>query len=193
MSGAVCPKCGVAVVPGYVKCPKCHTPLPTRARAITNMGGTSVGGGGGLPLIPLLVGGGVVLALVLFFALRKDKPATTTDAPEDAQAEVEPGGTAATSPDPIALPSEPPPDPATGSAAPDPTAAAAAFDRALKRERLWGTVSAVGERVDVRTGACNDPGLAALVARSSTQLRGAGLTRLRCMEQSGAVVFERDL
>lgn len=193
MSGAVCPKCGVAVVPGYVKCPKCHTPLPTRSRAITNMGGTSVGGGGGLPVIPLLVGGGAALAVVLFFALRKDTPATTTPAPEDAQVEVEPSGTAVSPPEPTALPDPGAPDPTAGSAAPDPTAAAAAFDRALKRERLWGTVSAVGERVDVRTGACNDPGMATLVARSSTLLRGAGLTRLRCMEQSGAVVFERDL
>lgn len=192
MSGAVCPKCGVAVVPGYVKCPKCHAPLPTRARAITNMGGTSVDGGGGLPVIPLLVGGAVVLAIVLVLALRKDKAAVATDVPEDALLEPEQAGPApAHVVEPAEIPSDP--GPAQGSAAPDSSAAVAALDRALKLERLWGTVSTVGERVDVRTGACNDPGLAALVTRSAIQLKDAGLTRLRCMEQSGAVVFERDL
>ncbi len=190
MSGAVCPKCGVVVVPGYVKCPKCQSALPVRSRAITNMGGTAVGGGG-LPVVPLVVGGAVALAIVLFFALRKDKPAVAQTTADDAQVEVDQAGSAQVNVDPTAMPNDPTPQ--QGSGAPDPTAALTALDRALKKERLWGVVSAVGERLDVRTGACNDPNMAPVLATAATQLKGAGLTRLRCMEQSGAVVFERDL
>ena len=191
MSGAVCPKCGVAVVPGYVKCPKCQSPLPARSRAITNMGGTAIGGGGGVPVVPLVVGGAIALAIVLFFALEKDKPAVAQDIGEDAQVEQDLGGSAPVRLDPTVLPNDPTPQP--GSAGPDPSEAVAALDRALKKERLWGTVSAIGGRVDVRTGACNDPGMAPVLATAAPQLKDAGLTRLRCMEQSGAVVFERDL
>jgi hypothetical protein len=32
-----------------------------------------------------------------------------------------------------------------------------------------------------------------LIEAKKTMLHGAGLTNLRCVEQSGAVVFERDL
>jgi hypothetical protein len=190
MSGAVCPKCGVAVVPGYVKCPKCQSPLPVRSRAITNMGGTAVGGGGA-PVVPLVVGGAVVLAIVLFFALKKDKHAVAETIDDDAQVEPDQVGSAQVKVDPTVMPNDPTPQ--QGSGEPDPTAAVAAFDRALKKERLWGTVSAVGGRLDVRTGACNDPGMAPLLATAAPQLKDAGLTRLRCMEQSGAVVYERDL
>lgn len=190
MSGVVCPKCGVAVVPGYVKCPKCQSPLPARSRAITNMGGTALGGGGGVPVIPLVVGGAVALAIVLFFALKKDSPAVAEEVTEDAQVEAEQTGSAQVRLDPTTLPD---PVPQEGSAGPDPTAAISALDRALKKERLWGTVSAAGTRVDIHTGACNDPGMAPVLATATQRLKDAGLTRLRCMEQSGAVVFERDL
>jgi len=191
MSGAVCPKCGVAVVPGYVKCPKCQSPLPARMRAVTNVGGTSLDERGGLPVIPLVVGGGVALVIVMFFALEKDKAPVAHEVPEDAQVEDDQSGSAQVRIDPTALPSEPVPQ--EGPAGPDPSAAVSALDRALKKERLWGTVQAVGDRVDLRTGACNDPGMAPVLATAVAQLKTAGLTRLRCMEQSGAVVFERDL
>ena len=191
MSGAVCPKCGVTVVPGYVRCPKCQSPLPVHARAIANMGGTAVGGGRGVPVIPLVVGGAMALGIVLLFALRKDRPAVADTVEDDASVEVEESGSAQVRIDPTAMPSDPPPP--QGSADPDPTEAVGALDRVLKKQRLWGTVSAVGARVDVRTGACNDPGMSPVLATAAPQLRAAGLTRLRCMEQSGAVVFERDL
>jgi hypothetical protein len=35
--------------------------------------------------------------------------------------------------------------------------------------------------------------MAPVLATAAPELKDAGLTRLRCMEQSGAVVFERDL
>ena len=115
---AVCPKCGVAVVPGYVKCPKCQAPLPAaRAPSKVIPGGTAVSGGG-LPILPLIVGGAVAVAIVLVFALRKDKAnASTTEPVLDAPiAEEQPGTPAGDPTAPTADPTQP-----TGSAAPDPT------------------------------------------------------------------------
>ena len=43
---AVCPKCGVAVVPGYVKCPKCQAALPKLRAPTMAAGGTSSSSGG---------------------------------------------------------------------------------------------------------------------------------------------------
>ena len=37
------------------------------------------------------------------------------------------------------------------------------------------------------------PRMAPLIESSRSPLKGAGLTKLRCLEQSGRVVFERDL
>jgi hypothetical protein len=188
---AVCPKCGVAVVPGYVKCPKCQAPLPAaRTQSKVSPGGTAISSGG-LPILPLLVGGGVAVAIVLLFALRKDKAsASTTEPVLDAPAAEDQPGAQPTG-DPTALPTEP--TQPTGSAAPDPTEAASALDQALKKQRLWGTVEVVGTRVDIRSGGCRDPQMAPLLDTSSPPLHAAGVTKLRCLEQSGALVFERDL
>ena len=48
-------------------------------------------------------------------------------------------------------------------------------------------------RVDGPSGSCADPAIGPVIDAARSALRGAGLTRLRCLAQSGAVVFERDL
>src|SRR5207253_4548967 len=69
MSGAVCPKCGVPVTPGYVRCPKCRAPQPRRATTIAP-GGTAVDSMP-FPVVPVAIVGGVVVAMVVaYFALR---------------------------------------------------------------------------------------------------------------------------
>ncbi|MBA3821524.1 MAG: hypothetical protein H0X17_21755, partial [Deltaproteobacteria bacterium] len=75
----------------------------------------------------------------------------------------------------------------------DPTAAARDLERALRRQRLWASVEVIGTRVDVRSSACSDAGMAPMIDAARGALKTAGLTRLRCFEQSGALVFERDL
>jgi hypothetical protein len=45
----------------------------------------------------------------------------------------------------------------------------------------------------VRSSACSEAALGSLIDARRDVLRDAGLTRLRCLEQSGRVVFERDL
>lgn len=188
---ATCPACGVAVVPGYVKCPKCGAVMPSTRAATSGAGGTAVAGAsGGPPVAAFVVGGVVALGIVLFFALRKggasEEPATQP------QAEVPAEGQPATAPelDPTAALA---PAPESAAVARDPSTSVGALDRALKKERLWGTVSVSGGRVDVRSASCGDPGMKPLIDANASALRDGGLTQLRCLEQSGAVVFERDL
>jgi hypothetical protein len=204
---AVCRACGVAVVPGYVRCPKCHAPLPRGAQNPRGGTGTTIdpdGGGGGtslpsaqrrVPIIPVVGGVVVLVAIIWFYSALQDyrntakRPAATP-------------GTEAT--DPSATPGEPAPapsvaqpDPALAGTTPAPNApnpsVAAGFESGLRRQRLWSTVEVLGDRIDVRSGSCGDPGMAPAVDAARAGLRSAGLTRLRCLEQSGRVVFERDL
>jgi len=90
-----------------------------------------------------------------------------------------------------AAPPRPPDIPA--ATAPSPSSVAADLERALGRERLWSSVQPSGDRVEIRSGSCADPAIGPVIDAARTALRGAGLTRLRCLAQSGAVVFERDL
>ena len=200
---SACPVCGVAVVPGYVKCPKCGNQLPAVARTKS----TTFGGGGGTavdeaaasgsrtPLFAAL-GAGVVIAIVLAVVLGgsgSSKPATAATpgsaaADEDSDEPDQPAQAQPT------LTDEPPglstPQVAPGTSARE---AAAQLDRELKRQRLWGTVTVFDSRVDVRSGSCDDKDMAPVIDAARSRLSGAGLTRLRCLSQSGAVVFERDL
>jgi len=141
-------------------------------------------------MLPFVIGGAVAIGIVLFFALRKG------DSSEAAPPPVQPAAgsdqTQVAQPqqanDPAALQ-----DPTPTNSAPDQAPAVNALDRALKKERLWGTVTATGARVDVRSASCGDAQMAPLLQANAEALRGVGLTRVRCLEQSGAVVFERDL
>jgi hypothetical protein len=217
-----CPSCGVAVIPGYVKCPRCHAVLPSSGRIPRvglDPGGTSVQERA-FPFVPVAVGAvaiAVVLLLVLGGGKKKAAPASDGEA---ASALVQPApATAAPAPQPptnaapapqasaaaaaapqVPAPAAPaapapPPRPLDIPAAgrPNPGAAAAELERALGRQRLWSTVQASGERVEVRSGSCADPAIGPVIDAARTALRGAGLTRLQCLAQSGAVVFERDL
>jgi len=179
-----------------VRCPKCQAPLPAAGKRVSAVtpGGTAVVARG-FPLVPVLIGGGVALAVILVFALRDgDEPrdkragATPTPTPEEAST-VEP------QPAPAAGASIAPTDTArrTDGNTVDPYAVGRDVERALRRQRLWATVEVVGKTIDVRSGSCRDPNMAPFLDAARTALRNAGLTRLRCLEQSGAVVFEHEL
>jgi hypothetical protein len=189
---ATCPACGVAVVPGYVRCPKCQAPLPGR-RVQTVAGGTAVEGGGGgrLPLLPIAGGAVVLLGLILYFVLGKSdaKPASATEPVAGSAAEEAAEETDTTSPAPVAVVPDDDADPNRI----DPNATARDLERALKSQRLWSSVEVVGKDVYVTSGSCRDANMIPMVDAARAALRNAGLTRLRCMENSGAVVFERGL
>lgn len=192
---ATCPACGVPVVPGYVRCPKCQRALP-QARVRTIAGGTAVEGGGGLPILPLAGGAIVVLGIILYFVLGKSdaaKPANpdpaTTTAEEPVAADVPSDPPSNNMPTP--LPVEP--DRGGDPNRIDPNAVVKDLERALKNQRLWSSVHIVDKDIEVTSGSCRDAGMLPTVAAASTALRNAGLTRVRCLENSGAVVFERGL
>lgn len=186
---AVCPKCGVAVVPGYVKCPKCQTALPQRRPSPSiGAGGTSSSGAGGISPTMILIGVAVLGAVIAVFALRdgshKAKPVEAPSAVATPEAPTE---------RPVAEPDETPVPTAAQPVANDPTIAVRDLDRALKKERLWGTVEVVGSGVDVRSGSCREAAMMPAIEAAIPALREAGVTKVRCLEQAGAVVFEREL
>lgn len=193
MSGATCPACGVAVVPGYVKCPKCHRPLPRFARnSVSPVGGTAVEeqGSKASPVLALVVALVVAGGIIAFFAMRKHG---TTAAATPAPAPVEAGETEA----PVVAPVPDRPTPPTvapvAPTGPRGDQVAANLERDLKRQHLWSSVTISGDRVDVRSQTCKDPGMKATVDAAAASLHAAGLTHLRCVEQSGSVIFNRDL
>ena len=194
---AVCPACGVAVVPGYVRCPKCHAGLPSAAarsrRTTADPGGTAVASRG-FPLSALLVAVGVAVAVILVFGLRGGTKPVASE-PAALPGPMAASGVAAAAPRvavaPLTVPSREPSRAETGDQ--DRRAAAAELEATLRRQRLWGRAEIVGQRIDVRSGSCADQAMRPAIDGEQTALHGAGLTKLRCLEQSGAVVFERDL
>lgn len=175
-------------MPGYVRCPKCHRPLPRTAReSISPVGGTAVAPKRGVPVLAIaaavLAGGG----FIAFFALRGTGRNAAAVAPLDAAAP-DPGAPAAAAPTEASSIT-----PVTATHAPNAGAIAAQLQRTLQRLELWSTVTVVGARVELQSGACRDPQLDKQLAAVTASFRAAGLTRVRCVEQSGAVVFDRDL
>jgi hypothetical protein len=187
MTGAVCPACGVAVVPGYVRCPKCHRALPRFGRSSSSpVGGTSLVKGSSSPTLAIVaaivIGGGIIG----YFAFRGGKKhATAAPAPVQTSAGgvAEPASAPAGGTAPAAQPA---------AAAPNPDVAANDLQRSLERARLWSTVSVVGDHVDVRSGSCADPAMKPALEPSTGAFKAAGLTKLRCLDKSGSVVFTRD-
>ncbi len=190
MSGAVCPSCGVAVVPGYVRCPKCRKPLPRRQSAVE--GGTAVEAPSsniaaiGALIGALVIGGGIIA----FFALRGEdkKPVATRPAAVTNDTTAADTDTTAPVPDQPTLPA-----PTAAPTGPQPEDVAAQLERELKKQRLWATVTVIGGRADVRSGSCSDPAMAPMLDGAAPAFKAAGLTKLRCVEQSGRVVTDRDL
>jgi hypothetical protein len=189
--------CGVAVVAGYVRCPKCHAGLPMgrTKRTTVEPGGTAVEPRR-FPVVPVAIGGAVVLVgLVVGLSLRGDGTRSLASAAAPAL----PGPIAAIAVPPrtrspgalLAQPSSAG-DPAQ-AAVQDARAATAALESALRVQRLWGRATTTFPRVELRSGSCSDPAMRPLIESQRSVLRSAGLTRLRCVEQSGAVVFELDL
>ncbi len=182
MTGAVCPSCGVAVVPGYVRCPKCHKPLPQRKSAVVE-GGTAVREERTFPLVAVIGGVALAIAVIALFGLRKTEtktaPQTTTAVPAREVAAPTPG------PQAVETPAQP--------TRPNPQAVAGDLERALKKQRLWSTVTIIGDHADVQSGSCADPAMGPLLDNAASAFKAAGLTKLRCLEQSGRVVSNREL
>ena len=191
----VCPACGVTVVSGYVRCPKCHAGLPlgaTHTKRLAAVSGGTALARKGFPISAVIVALGVTAAIILVFGMRssgRKTEAALLPPPEPAEA-----GSAAPPSRAIPPAGAPAPPPAVPAPiAQDPAAAATDLENTLRRQRLWSRVETTGQRVDIRSGSCGDPAMRTAIDGKRPLLHGAGLTKLRCLEQSGAVVFERDL
>jgi len=164
--------------------------LGAKRRVQTVAGGTAVSNSGRLPILPIAGGAVVVLGIILYFVLGKSdaaKPGTepgTGSADETTEPDTQ-------SVNPVPLPTEPDRDRDTNRI--DPNATARDLERALKSQRLWSSVEVIGSDVEVRSSSCRDANMIPIVDAARTALRSAGLTRVRCLENSGAVVFERGL
>src|SRR4051812_15534582 len=177
MSGAVCPACGVPVVPGYVRCPKCRAALPSvrfrRAGNTIDPGGTTVPGAASrFPIILVIIGGLVGIAIVAYLGLRggkKEPPAVSRDVVQK-----DPAAAVAVTPDGTPTPTTP----GAVTVAPSPDRLATTLEAALRKQRLWSTVHIVGDHADIRSGSCSDPGMAAAIDRAMAAFKTAGLTKL---------------
>lgn len=188
---AVCPACGVAVVSGYVKCPKCRAALPyssgRRGRATHNPGGTAVKEGESSVAafaIPVVI----AIAAVVFLATRDGDEPSPDPAIVNQPAQPNPSGLVQV---PVAQPA--PVETPLGQPAADPSAAVGELERTLQRQRMFAAIEITGTRIDLRSSSCGEPAMTSTIAAAGASLRGVGLTRLRCLAQSGTVVLERDL
>jgi hypothetical protein len=177
------------VVPGYVKCPKCHTALPRTKTVAKGAGGTAVPATATVPWVPIAITVAVAGGIILFFALRKGNSAKAEPPPGPAPT-VPLGPTAPTpAPTPLDVPSPTLTPQPTGPSRND---VARDLRRGLEQRRLWSTVTVTGSNVEVRGTSCTDKQMAPTIDAIAAAAKAAGLTRLRCVEQSGAVVFTRD-
>lgn len=191
---ALCPACGVPVVAGYVKCPKCHANLPYGAgrakRTTADPGGTAVSASR-FPFSALIVGVCVAAGIILFFGLRGgNKPTHAAPPPEPIEAQQVPQAstTPVAPPTPVVAPT-----PVQTPRGQTPEAAAGELVNRLRSQRLWSTTDVRSGQIDVRSSECRDPRMRPMIDAAHGMLSDAGLTKLRCLEQSGAVVFARDL
>ncbi|NVB77300.1 MAG: hypothetical protein HOV81_02800, partial [Kofleriaceae bacterium] len=137
-------------------------------------------------VIAIALAGGAVIA---YLGLRSTET-TTKAAPAPAMPVEQDTPTAGTD---VAQPGAAEPAPTGPSQEQAAASAASQLERELKKQRLWSTVQIFGSRVEVRSGSCSDPAMAAALDASASTFKAAGLTKLRCLEQSGQVVTDRDL
>jgi hypothetical protein len=165
-------------------------PVARARRTTGDPGGTAVVQRG-FPISAVVIAVGVAAAIILVFGTRRTTRPAASEPELPAPVEVIGASAAPRSVAPLAAPAAAPPR--SDTAGPERRAAALQLEATLRRQRLWGRTEIVGPRIDVRSGSCADPAMAPAIAGESAVLRGTGLTRLRCLAQSGAVVFERDL
>ena len=190
VSGDVCPKCGVAVVPGYVRCPKCHFVMPARrSRNSIAPSGTAVEDRRSpvAAIVMAVAALGVVLAAYFLFrgsAAKPNEPPRISDQPpalpESPTPSPSPG------PSPSAAPTSAPTGPSAESVASD-------LQRSLDHLRLWAKVEVSGAVVEVTSQSCADAAIKPVIDAAASRFKAAGTSRLRCRDESGTVVFTRDL
>jgi hypothetical protein len=196
----LCPGCGVAVAPGYRKCPRCHAELamPVRPRrSPTEGGGTAMAGDGSRTL---LVAGCAALLFfgVMLYLLVRDTDSGATGAAFDAALEDASDEAVVDDSDDTPPDLEPPP-PDRRPTGPDVTAPAVGstaisdLSRDLRAQRMWATVSGAGNVVVITSSLCDDAAFVAIIDAHAGALSDGKFSLVRCKAQHGEVIFERGL
>src|SRR5881275_617222 len=131
----ICPACGVAVVPGYARCPKCHAPLPRRLTTSVEGGTALEGTRSKAPLAGIVAAGVIGLGVILWLGVRHHGGDTASAQPAPVAAQ--PANVAA--PQPAIAPVVA--DTSSAPRRPPPATIAADLQRALGKQRLWSTVT----------------------------------------------------
>lgn len=187
-----CPSCGVAVTPGYQRCPRCHRPLPSAVRFSRI---ASEVGGGATSLEPEVetvarwpwYGAGIAVlagavAVIVIGASGGHARAPLPDDPvvDDEVAEPEDDTVADEPTLAVARP-------------PDPGPAADLLARELAKIRLYATIEPLGEVVEIRSSFCAEPAMATVLGAVAPDLREAGMASVRCRALHGAEQWARAL
>ena len=83
--------------------------------------------------------------------------------------------------------------PASPPSRPDPAPAADRLARLMANVRLYATVAAIGDAIEIRSTSCADPGLARPLLEVAPELREAGIVTVRCRALHGAEQWTRPL
>ena len=164
--------------------------LPRRAQTSTGPGGTAVDSGSA-PVVPIAIGAGaIVLIVIAYFVFRGGSTSAAPPPPPPPTPTAQQQTEAPTSDLRSAplLPTE-----TAAPRGPTPEAVASDLDRELKHQHLWSTVHAIGDRLEIRSSSCREPGMASAIAGATAAAKSAGLVRLRCLEESGTVVMDSAL
>jgi hypothetical protein len=157
-----------------------------------SIGGTAVAKSrSNVPVI--LIAAVVVLAVagaITYAAVHRSGDASATTTSTTAALPAAPAAPLAPPPRVVA-----PPPPTAAAASPTVSAGALANDleRDLQHRHLWSTVAVVGDHLDIHSSTCSDPQMKPVLDRVAGDFKTAGVRRLRCLEESGKLVFARDL
>lgn len=178
-----CPKCGVPITPGYVRCPKCRAKMPSRAPSSVTAGGLALPeseSGGflwGLLAIVALVGGLTLATWPRAKSLLGMMPDANPAAVDEATEEDADEPAAAASP-----PAEKP--------RPD---GAAELRDALAQAELYSKIRDRGTVLEIESSECESNELKAIINRQTTVLKESGYTAVRCVALHGEEMFKRPL
>jgi hypothetical protein len=194
-----CPKCGVAVPLGYVKCPRCHAAMPAApSRARRESMRDSIAGGtavetpepGGFPwLLAGVCAAAAITAIVWYVSSGGARAAEPGAAAQPAAMPAAASGSALAAASDVEPPAAPVVDPRPRQR----TDALAALAHRLESDQLWATVTEVGDAVELRSSFCADRGMSARIDAIASQLGTLGFTSVRCLEKGGTPVWKRDL
>jgi hypothetical protein len=183
----VCPSCGVTVLPGYPKCPRCKATLRSNdKRHRQGAGGTSVVG----RTVPWTIVGIAAIATATIVYLADRTPAGGEIAEDEAPLGTSEPTLATGGPRTAASPDE---EPVTDDR-PDEDTLVDELTGAMERQHLEASVELAGLDLLVHSRFCEDPAMVSLLRDASSDLFLAGVDVVVCQDrdQTPVLVLKSD-